>query len=123
MAHYAFIDDNNIVVEVITGRDEGDTTGGVTDWEAWYESQRQGLICKRTSYNTVGGDHLYGGVAYRKNYAAKGMTYDSERDAFIAQKPFPSWLLNEATCIWEAPKPKPDGLWEWNEEAQAWQEL
>ena len=123
MAHYAFINADNIVVEVITGRNEDDTTGGVTDWEQWYAEQREGLICKRTSYNTVGNEHLFGGVPFRKNYAGIGMIYDAERDAFIEQQPYPSWVLNETTCIWEAPIPKPDGLWIWDEGEGTWKEI
>lgn len=123
MAHYAFINADNIVVEVITGRDEDDTNGGVTDWEQWYAEQREGLICKRTSYNTVGNEHSLGGIPFRKNYAGIGMIYDSERDAFIAQKPYSSWVLNETTCMWEAPIPKPDGLFVWDESELAWVEV
>ena len=118
MAHYAFLDENNIVVEVITGKDEG--VDGV-NWEEYYGNFR-GKVCKRTSYNTFGGVHSLGGVPYRKNYAGIGYTYDETRDAFISSKPYPSWLLNESTCLWESPVPYPnDGnFYEWNEEAQSW---
>ena len=121
MAHYAFLDANNIVTEVIVGKDEGD--GGI-DWEQHYGEFR-GQICKRTSYNTNGGVHNNGGTPLRKNYAGVGYTYDAIRDAFIAPKPYASWLLNESFCIWEAPMPMPiDGkFYSWNEEQLAWVEI
>jgi hypothetical protein len=111
MAHYAFLDENNIVTEVITGIDETELIEGL-DTETWYGNFR-GQVCKRTSYN--------GNI--RKNYAGAGFTYDYERDAFIAPKPFESWLLNEETCRWEAPTPYPDDgfTYEWNEEELAWE--
>lgn len=80
MAHYAFIDENNVVVEVIVGRDEGD--GGV-NWEQHY-SELRGLRCLRTSYNTSDGVHLAGGVPYRGTYAGVGMRYDEAADVFRA---------------------------------------
>ena len=99
MAHYAFLDENNIVVEVIVGKDEG--TDGV-DWEQHYGNFR-GLTCKRTSYNTAGGVHVNDGTPYRKNFAGTGYAYDAGRDAFIAPKPFESAVLNEESCLWEDP--------------------
>lgn len=129
MAHYAFIDDNNIVVEVITGKDETDTT---EDWEKHYEQFRTNLRCLRTSYNTTGGMHKTNGVSFRKNYAGIGFTYDAQRDAFIPPKPFPSWILNEETCLWEAPVPKPQVNLEsdqviidyyWDEDTLSWIEI
>lgn len=121
MAHYAFLDNNNIVTEVIVGKDENED--GI-NWEQWYGEFR-GQTCKRTSYNTTGGVHSNGGTPFRKNYAGIGYSYDESRDAFIAPKPFPSWTLNEDTCIWEAPVAYPnDGkLYSWNEENQSWNEL
>jgi len=118
MAHYAFLDGENIVTEVIVGKDENED--GI-DWEQHY-GQFRGQVCKRTSYNTQGGVHSTGGTPYRKNYAGIGYSFDAERDAFIAPKPFASWLLNEESCLWEAPTPYPtDGLmYNWNEEAQDW---
>ena len=116
MAHYAFLDENNIVTEVIIGKDEGED--GV-NWEVQYGNFR-GQTCKRTSYNTRGGVHLAGGTPYRKNYAGIGYTYDSSRDAFIPPKPFPSWTLNTETMEWDPPKPKPPFPCEWNEEKQKW---
>lgn len=118
MAHYAFLDSNNIVTEVIVGKDEGEQ--GI-DWEQHYGNFR-GQVCKRTSYNTKGGVHTGGGTPYRKNYAGIGYSYDAERDAFIPPKPFESWLLNEDSCLWEAPVAHPNdgGFYNWNEETQAW---
>jgi hypothetical protein len=106
MAHYAFLDENNIVTEVIVGKDEGEE--GV-DWEAHYGAFR-GQPCKRTSYNTHGSVHSAGGTPLRKNYAGIGYTYDAGRDAFIPPKPYASWLLNEDTCLWDAPIPYPTDI-------------
>jgi hypothetical protein len=83
-------------------------------------------IWKQTSYNTVGGVHLLGGTPLRKNHAGIGFTYDSQRDAFIPQKPFNSWLLNEQTCLWEAPVAYPvdsniNNRYKWNEEILNWE--
>ena len=123
MAHYAFLNNNNVVTEVITGVDEniiqtdtdGTQVGGTSEaWETFYGNFR-GQVCKRTSYNNN----------YRKNYAGIGYTYDAARDAFIAPKPFNSWTLDEATCRWQAPTPRPedDGIYTWNEEDLEWQEV
>ncbi len=124
MGHYAFLDENNIVTEVITGRDEDEVVDGITDWEAHYGAFR-GQVCKRTSYNTLAGVHTNGGTAYRKNYAGIGYTYDSARDAFVPPKPFESWLLDEETCTWQAPTPYPtDGLkYQWVEDDLNWQAI
>lgn len=118
MAHYAFLDESNIVTEVIVGKNEGEED---TDWEVHYGNFR-GQVCKRTSYNTQGGVHTGGGIPYRKNYAGIGYTYDAGRDAFIPPKPYASWLLNEGTCQWEAPVPMPaDGQrYHWDEAAGEW---
>lgn len=120
MAHYAFLDDNNVVVEVIVGKNEGED--GI-DWEEWYGNFR-GMTCKRTSYNTVQGVHSLGGIPFRKNYAGIGFTYDPVRDAFIPNKPLPSYILNEDTCTWEPPIPYPnDGKeYYWDEETISWKE-
>lgn len=126
MAHYAFLDENNVVTEVIVGKDESNF-----DWETKYGMFR-GQACKRTSYNTRGGIHYDPSTnepsadqskAFRKNYAGIGYTYDPQRDAFIAPRPYESWLLNETSCLWEAPIPYPqDGndYW-WNEAEQKWE--
>lgn len=121
MAHYAFINDQNIVTEVIVGRNEDEVVDGVTDWEAYYAEFR-GQTCKRTSYNTQGGVHTGGGTPYRKNYAGIGYTWDEARDAFIPPKPYDSWVLNEDSCLWEAPVAYPDdgNTYEWNEETTSW---
>lgn len=124
MAHYAYLDENNIVTQVIVGKNEGEE--GV-DWEAYYGA-------KRTSYNTRGGIYYIPGTdtpdpdqskAFRKNYACIGFSYDSVRDAFIPPKPYQSWYLNEQTCLWNAPIPYPqDGNnYEWDEQNQQWIEV
>lgn len=112
MAHYAFLDENNIVTEVIPGIDETELIEGLTP-EKWYENFR-GQRCVRTSYN--------GNI--RKNYAGIGYYYDDRWDAFIPPKPFKSWILNYDTFKWEAPVPRPpheDGvLWQWGELRGEW---
>lgn len=128
MAHYAFLNENNIVIQVIVGKDEG-----TMDWEQFY-SMEVGMACKRTSYNTRGGIHYDPNTnqpsadqskAFRKNYAGIGYSYDPQRDAFIPPKPFPSWLLDEQSCEWMAPVPMPTegGPYIWDEETQSWIEL
>ena len=104
MAHYAFLNENNIVIEVIVGKDEGEE--GI-NWEEHYGNFRN-QTCKRTSYNTRGGIHLSGGIPFRKNYAGIGYSYNSFRDAFIPPKPHNSWSLNEETCLWDPPTPMPE---------------
>jgi len=118
MAHYAFLNMQNIVTEVIVGKDE---TDGPTNWEMHYGNIRE-QVCKRTSYNTRGGVHSEGGTPFRKNYAGIGYTYDFARDAFIPPKPFDSWTLNENSCLWEAPVAMPDDgqQYSWNEEMGTW---
>lgn len=120
MAHYAFLDENNIVTQVIVGNDE---ENGI-DWEQHY-SDFQSQTCKRTSYNTVGGVHKGGGIPLRKNYAGIGYTYDEQKDAFIPPKPYQSWLLNEETCLWNPPIPYPNDnkRYEWDESTISWAEI
>jgi hypothetical protein len=120
MAHYAFLDENNIVTDVITGKDENELLDGL-DPETWYGNFR-GQACKRTSYHTYGNQHSLDGTPFRKNYAGVGMTYDPIRDAFIPIKPYDSWTLNEETCLWEAPVPYPDSelLHFWDEATLSW---
>ena len=120
MAHYAFLNADNVVTEVITGINETELIEGLLA-ETWYGNFR-GQVCKRTSYNTHGGVHNNGGTAYRKNYAGIGYTYDAARDAFIAPKPWASWVLDEATCRWTAPVPMPSegGPWAWDEDTESW---
>lgn len=111
MAHYAFLNENNTVVEVIVGIDENKFIEGL-DPEIWYGNFRN-QICKRTSYNNN----------YRKNFAGIGYTYDSERDAFIPPKVYLKWILNEETCKWESPIPYPDDQQEyiWNDNQGVWE--
>lgn len=123
MAHYAFLDANNVVTEVIVGRDEDEVVDNIMDWEAYYGNLRN-QVCKRTSYNTQAGVHAFGGTPFRKNYAGIGYTYDSTLDAFIPPQPYASWTLNEETCQWDAPIPYPEAaegeLYEWDEAAGDW---
>ena len=110
MAHYAFLDENNVVTEVITGRNEWEVVDGVSDWEKWYGDFR-GQKCVRTSYN--------GNI--RKQCAQVGFVYDEEADVFIAPQPFPSWTLDE-NYDWQPPIPMPEseGQWQWDEETGTW---
>ncbi len=119
MAHYAVLDDNNIVTQVFVGKDEGEMDW---DWELYYGA-------KRTSYNTHGGVHSEDGTPFRKNYAGIGYTYDEDRDAFIPPQPYPSWTLNDDTCLWDCPVEQPapieneDGtvtFHTWDEDNQEW---
>lgn len=110
MAHYAKIDENNIVTEVIVADED-------------YVNTLEGTWIQ-TSYNTHGGEHILGGTPLRKNFAGVGSTYDFVRDAFIPQKGYSSWILNEETCKWEPPTSYPtDGkIYNWNEETTSWVE-
>jgi hypothetical protein len=111
MAHYAFLDENNVVTEVITGIDETELIEDL-DTETWYGNFR-GQTCKRTSYNNN----------IRKQYARIGYTYDEINDVFIAPQPYPSWSLDE-NFDWQPPTPKPiEGVWYWNEEELTWKEV
>jgi len=110
MAHYAFLDNNNIVTEVIVGIDETELIDGL-DTETWYGNFR-GQICKRTSYNH----------RIRKQYAGIGYKYDADADVFITPQPFPSWILDN-NFDWQAPISKPNqGKWSWDEEIGNWVE-
>lgn len=114
MSHFAKLDNNNMVIFVTVGRQEDD---GLED----ELSARTGDTYKQTSYNTRGGIHLNGGTPLRKNFAGIGYTYDEARDAFIPPQPFPSWVLNENTCLWDAPTPMPEtGHWTWDEATLSW---
>ena len=109
MAHYAYLDSNSIVVTVTVGKDETELINGL-DTETYY-AQGTPYTVKRTSYHNN----------IRYNYAGIGFTYDPVRDAFIAPKPFASWVLDEATCRWEAPVAMPsEGLWMWDEATVSW---
>ena len=129
MAHFAKLDQNNIVVTVNVVHNNELLIDGV-------ENEQKGINFlntlfntsdnwKQTSYNTFGGVHKLGGTPFRKNHAAIGYTYDEDRDAFIPKKPFSSWVLNESTCLWEAPVAKPDDgqRYFWNEETTSWDEI
>ena len=121
MAHFAEIDDTNTVVRVLVISDDQEHRG--QDFLA--EDLGLGGTWIKTSYNTAGGIHLLGGTPFRKNYAGVGYVYDSERDAFIAPQPFPSWMLNEESCVWEAPVayPSDDKIYEWEEKTKQWKEV
>ena len=107
MAHYAFLDTNNVVTQVIVGIDETELIEGL-DPETWYGNFR-GQVCKRTSYNNN----------IRKQYAGIGYTYDADADVFVAPQPYPSWFLDE-NHDWQPPTPKPDGDYYWSEEDLEW---
>lgn len=111
MAHFARIDDNGLVIDVQKTDDSFVNEG--LDWLV----ENFGGKWVKTSYNTVGGQHIAGGKPLRKNFAGIGYTYDENRDAFIPPKPFESWVLDEDTCIWVAPVPLPDNdhIWDWDE--------
>lgn len=108
MAHYAFIDNNNKVTQVIVGRNEDEVVDGISDWEAHY-AEVMGQRCVRTSYNN----------RIRKQYAGIGFTYDEEADIFIAPQPYSSWSLDEYHD-WQAPSSKPDGNYYWDEDSLSW---
>jgi hypothetical protein len=127
MTHFAKLDENNIVTFVIKARQESD---GMED----EFTEQTGEVWKQTSYNTRGGVHYDPETdepsddqtkALRFNYAGIGFTYDEDRDAFIPPQPFESWVLNNYTCLWEAPEPYPtDGAdYVWDEEAGNWSEV
>ena len=108
MAHYAFLDNNNVATEVIIGRNEDEVVNGISDWETYYGNFR-GQRCVRTSYNNN----------IRKQYAGVGFTYDEAADEFVAPQPFVSWSL-DSNHDWQAPTPKPEGDFYWDEESLSW---
>ena len=129
MAHFAKINTDNIVVDVVVVKDSEILIDGS-------ENEQKGIDFlnslfntnynwKKTSYNTYGGVHINDGTPFRKNFAGIGFTYDSGRDAFIPPKPFNSWSLNETTCQWEAPVAYPDDnkKYRWNEDTTSWDEI
>ena len=116
MAHYAVLDDNNIVIDVFAGNDEGYEN---TDWEQWYSNHLSKTV-KRTSCHMVAGVHTENKEPFRKNYAGLGYTYDESLDGFIPPKFYQSWVLNEETCQWDAPSAKPEGKYVWDENSVAW---
>ena len=115
MAHFAQIDENNIVTRVLVIEQEVVDTGLFGEPSSFVQ----------TSYNTQGGVHSLNGTPLRKNYAGIGYTYDSGLDAFIPPKPYNSWVLNEDTCLYEAPTPMPtdDKRYSWDEETTSWVEI
>ena len=124
MAHFAKLDENNIVLQVVVVNDFYEADG-----ENWCKELFGTDSWKQTSYNTRGGVHYAensnspdGGTALRKNYAGIGYSYNPTLDAFIPPQSFPSWILDETTCLWESPVPKPDdgNLYDWNESTQSW---
>lgn len=121
MAHFAEIDENNIVTRVLVVDNSQENNGQD------FLSNTLGLggTWIKTSYNTIGGIHLNGSTPLRKNYAGIGYTYDDQRDAFIPPKPFNSWLLNEDTCLWNPPVeyPNDEKVYVWNENIQSWDEV
>lgn len=112
MAHFAYINTKGIVEQVIVAEQDVIDSGLFGNPLRWIQ----------TSYNTYGGVHANGKTPLRKNFAGIGYTYDAIRDAFIEPKPFASWLLNEETCLWEAPISYPnDGkYYKWNEQNKCW---
>jgi len=129
MATFAKIGLNNKVIEVhsLHNNELKDSNGAeqevngidfltkLTGWSIW----------KQTSYNTSGGVHKLGGTPLRKNHAGIGYTYDEDRDAFIPKQSYPSWILSETTCLWEAPVARPDDGkdYSWNESTKSWDEI
>lgn len=128
MAHFAKLDENNVVTNVVVVNENVILTNGIEDENKGIEFLKslygQNTNWKKTSFNTKANVHASGGVPFRKNYAVIGGIYDPEKDAFYSQKPYNSWVLNETTCIWEAPVPCPDDIKNfpnyWNEETQSW---
>jgi hypothetical protein len=128
MAHFAQIDENNVVMQVIVVADVDTADSQGNHDESIGITFCQNLLggnWKQTSYNTQGGVHSNGGTPFRKNYAGMGSIYDSSRDAFIPPKPYASWVLDETTCLWNAPvaKPTDDKKYIWNEETINWVEI
>ena len=113
MSHFAKVENGTVTQVIVAEQDVIDTGLFGTGWV-------------QTSYNTRAGEHSNGGTPLRKNYAGMGYTYDSERDAFYTPKPFNSWLLNESTCLWDAPVAMPvtEGkMYSWNEDTLNWVEV
>ena len=124
MAHYAFINENNIVTEVITGIDEDNTDDlpdGFDSWEAWYADFR-GQTCKRTSYNTVANTHTDSGTPFRGSYPRIGDKYHEDKDVFAVEPPYSDWILDD-NGVWNPPEEMPlDGTpYVWNENKGEWE--
>jgi len=118
MAHYALLNSANVVTQVITGKDETDTSH---DWGEYYGNFHN-CTAKRTSYNTVNNSHTNGETAFRGNYAGIDYTYHSDVDYFMPPKPYNSWSMSTADATWIAPSAMPtDGNpYEWDEDNQTW---
>lgn len=119
MAHFAQIDETNKVIQVLVTDNSMPNEG--YNWLV----DNLGGTWVQTSYNTRANEHILGGTPFRKNYAGIGFSYDPERDAFIPPQPYNSWLLNEETCLWEAPVSYPDDdkEYQWDEDALNWIEI
>jgi len=126
MASFAKIGLNNKVIEVLSVNNQVLKDSNGVEQEAIgvdFLTKLTGYpLWKQTSYNTIGGVHKLGGTPLRKNHAGIGMIYDEDRDAFIPKKPFNSWVLNESTCLWNAPVAMPinDNMYRWNESTLTW---
>jgi hypothetical protein len=124
MAHFAKINDSNIVTEVIVVSNDIATSesAGVTFINNLYGTSD---TWKQTSYNTYANTHKLDGTPFRKNYAGIGFSYDASKDAFIPPKPYNSWTLNNTTCLWESPVAYPDDdkRYTWNESSLQWEEI
>lgn len=125
MAHFARLDENNVVTAVVVVSNDvaTDEQTGIDFLRNLFQTNDK---FAQTSYNTIGGTHILGGTPFRMNYAHIGATYDEGRDAFLIPQPYPSWVLNEDTCLWNAPIEKPtDGNnnYDWDEENQQWVEI
>ena len=122
MAHFCKLGVGNIVEQIVVVSNDVATSeqAGVEFLHNLYKNDR--VVWKQTSYNTSGGQHKLGGTPLRKNYAGIGFTYDKDKDVFIPPKEYPSWTLNETTCLWEPPVayPTDDKEYFWNEENQTW---
>jgi len=127
MAHFAILKSGNIVEQVVVVSNNDATTeqAGINFLRNLFNNQHLPVV--QTSYNTYGGTHQFGGTPLRKNYAGIGFQYDQQRDAFIPPKPFNSWILNEDTCLWNAPVAMPtteledNQYYSWNESIINWE--
>ena len=119
MAHFAILDENNIVIQVVVGRDEDENAEDEL-------TAKHGQTYKRTSYNTVSNTHRLGGTPFRGNYASVGGIYDPDNDVFYLPQPYPSWVISADTgWVWKAPVDMPDDgkLYTWNEDNTSWDEV
>lgn len=109
MSHFAYVENGVVTKVLVIEQDVIDS--GLFGYPAKFV---------QTSYNTKGGVHSAGGTPLRKNYAGVGFSYDKEKDAFIPPKPYPSWVLDEESCLWNPPIPYPGGDVKWDEDSKAW---